>query len=195
MTMPRAGLIGVIVPLVGDAYFAAITAGAAEAAFEHELRLVLEPTPHEHAREVSLPERLMRGTDGALLILPEESGAELERVLATPYPLVVVDPMLALGEAVPCVLAAHRAGAAQAVRHLLGLGHRRLAAIGGPPAWLASEERRAGYRTALADAGIAPDLALEVDADPETPPASCAAALLAAAEPPTAIFAFNDAID
>ena len=38
------------------------------------------PDPHEHDREVSLLERLMHGTtDGALLILPEESPDELAR--------------------------------------------------------------------------------------------------------------------
>ena len=44
------------------------------------MRLVLCPTMHEHEREVTLLERLMHGTtDGAVIILPEESSDELER--------------------------------------------------------------------------------------------------------------------
>src|ERR687887_2827782 len=77
----RTGLIGVLVPLVYPAYFAGILAGAAEALSERNLQIVLSPTGGEHAREVSLLDRLHGLTDGALIILPEESSEELERLL------------------------------------------------------------------------------------------------------------------
>ena len=78
----RSGLVGVLVPLVYPAYFSAILSGAAEALAEQDLRVVLSPTGHEHDREVTLLERLMHGlTDGALIVLPEESSEELERLL------------------------------------------------------------------------------------------------------------------
>jgi LacI family transcriptional regulator len=81
------------------------------------------------------------------------------------------------------------------MRHLLELGHRRIGAITGPPGWVATEARRAGYRAGLAGAGIPFDPALEVASDFERAAgANAAAALLALPEPPTAIFAFNDAI-
>jgi LacI family transcriptional regulator len=192
----RTGLVGVLVPLVYDLYFAGILAGAAEAAYEQELRLVLSPTLHEHTREVTLLDRLMHGvTDGSLIVLPEESSAELQHVLNDGFLVVVVDPLLPLDPHIPSVAAAHRSGADQAMRHLLELGHRRIAAITGPPGWLATEERRHSYRAALASAGIAPEPALEVEADFELGPgAAAAAALLDLPEPPTAIFAFNDTI-
>ena len=70
----RTGLIGVTVPRIHPAYFSVIVAGVAEALYEHDMRIVLCPTLHEHDREVSLLERLMHGTtDGGLLVLPEES--------------------------------------------------------------------------------------------------------------------------
>jgi DNA-binding LacI/PurR family transcriptional regulator len=78
-------------------------------------------------------------------------------------------------------------------RHLLDLGHRRIAAITGPRDWQATEERRRGYHAALASAGILPDSTLEIEADVEIAGAACAAqALLDRPDPPTAIFAFND---
>src|SRR5881275_1425683 len=74
----RGLLIGLTLPLVADAYFGPILSGAAEALYERDLRIVLAATLHEHDREVSLVERLMRGTtDGAILMLPEESKEEL----------------------------------------------------------------------------------------------------------------------
>jgi LacI family transcriptional regulator len=192
----RTGLVGVLVPLIYPAYFSSILAGAAEALSELDLRVVLSPTGHEHEREVSLLERLMHGvTDGALIVMPEESSPELELLVAGGYRFVVVDPIMPLAERIPSVSAAHTSGADQAMRHLLELGHRRIAQITGPRGWLATEDRRRGYQAALASAGILPDPALEVEAIPEIPPGRAAAEqLLDVAEAPTAIFAFNDNI-
>ena len=190
----RTGLVGVLVPLVYPVYFSAILSGAAEALHEQDLRVVLSPTQHEHEREVSLLDRLMHGvTDGALIVLPEESSEELERLLAEGYRFVVVDPMLPLDERIPSVSAAHTSGADQAMRHLLELGHRRIAAITGPRGWVATEDRRRGYHAALAGAGIMPEPALEVESDFEIKGGVEAGGyLLDLPEPPTAIFAFND---
>src|SRR5205807_61675 len=74
----RTGLVGVTLPVLHHSYFSVILAGAGEALYEHDMRMVLCPTHHEHDREVTLLDRLMQGTtDGALLILPEESTEEL----------------------------------------------------------------------------------------------------------------------
>jgi LacI family transcriptional regulator len=191
----RTGLVGILVPLVFPAYFSAILAGAAEALSERDLQIVLSPTGHEHDREVSVLDRLHDMTDGSLIILPEESSEELERLLDGGYRFVVIDPLMPLDERIPSVSASHTSGAGQAMRHLLELGHRRIAQISGPRGWLATEDRRRGYRAALASAGILPDLHFEVEAEPEIGPGREAAArLLDLAEPPTAIFAFNDNI-
>ena len=192
----RTGLIGVLVPLVFPQYFSFILAGAAEALAERDLRVLLSPTGDVHEREVSFLDRLMHGlTDGALIVLPQESSEELERFLDEGYRFVVVDPRLPLHERIPAVSAAHTSGADQAMRHLLELGHRRIAQITGPRGWVATEDRRRGYRAALAAAGILPDPVLEVEAIPELEPGRVAAErLLDLPERPTAIFAFNDNI-
>jgi LacI family transcriptional regulator len=190
----RTGLVGVLVPLVYPAYFSAILAGAAEALHDQDMRLLLSPTQHLHDREVSLLDRLMHGaTDGALIVLPEESTDELVRLLEEGFRFVVVDPRERLHERVPAVSAAHASGAHQAMQHLLELGHRRIAMITGPRGWVATEDRRRGYQAALAAAGIMPDPALEVEADFEIGGGEAAAGhLLGLSDPPTAIFAFND---
>jgi LacI family transcriptional regulator len=190
----KTGLIGATVPMLHHAYFSYILAGAAEGLYEQDMRLVLSPTMHEHHREVSLLERLMHGTtDGALIILPEESSEELELLLNHGYRFVVIDPLLPLNERIPAVSAAHAAGADQAMKHLLSLGHTRIAAITGPRGWKATEDRRRGYYAALAAAGIMPDPELEVESNFEVGGGAVAAEeLLALPEPPTAIFCFND---
>jgi LacI family transcriptional regulator len=182
------------VPLVYPAYFSAILSGVAEALYEQDFRLLLSPTQHQHDREVSLLDRLVDGmADGALIVLPEESSEELEGLLERGYSFVVVDPRMPLGERIPAVSAAHTAGADQAMRHLLQLGHRRIGALTGPRGWVATEDRRRGYHAALAAAGILPDPELEMESNFEIGGGLDAAGrLLDLPDPPTAIFAFND---
>ncbi|MGP0035666.1 MAG: LacI family DNA-binding transcriptional regulator [Solirubrobacteraceae bacterium] len=190
----RTGLVGVTTPVLHHSYFAVILDGAGEALYEQDMRMVLCPTHHEHDREVSLLERLMQGTtDGALLILPEESPDELAALHDHGYRFVIADPLRPLDERVPTVSAAHSSGASEAVEHLLSLGHRRIAAITGPRGWIATEERLRGYRGALAAAGVMPSPELVVESDFRAEGgAQAALSLLDRADPPTAIFAFND---
>jgi LacI family transcriptional regulator, galactose operon repressor len=84
-------------------------------------------------------------------------------------------------------------GASLAVRHLVGLGHRRIAYINGPERWHSAQRRLAGYRDELAAQGLAVDPALIQPGDWEYE-SGCAAAnaLLALEERPTAIFSAND---
>ena len=190
----RTGLVGVTLPRIPPAYFSVITAGVAEALYELDMRIVLAPTLHEHDREVDLLERLMHGTtDGGLLVLPEESGSELRTLMAYGYRFVVVDPRIRIDERGATVSAAHSSGADQATRHLLELGHRRIAAITGPADMMATEERLRGYHAALAAAGVRADPALVIESDWEVGGGRGAgAALFELPDPPTAIFAFND---
>jgi LacI family transcriptional regulator len=188
------GLVGITLPLIHPAYFAELLSGLAEALDEQELRAVICPTGHSHARETSLLDRLAGGqTDGAILVLPEESSGELAALAGQGFPVVVVDPLGEVPDGVPVVSAAHSAGATQATRHLLDLGHHRIGVIAGPRGWMATEERLRGYQAATAHAGILADPALtrhsnfRVDGGLKS-----ALDLLGMADPPTAIFAFND---
>jgi len=190
----RTGFVGVTVPMVAPPYFTLILEGAAEALDELDMRIVLCPTGHQHDREVTLLERLMHGTtDGAILILPEETNDELDVLVNHGYRFVVVDPLMRLDERISGVSSANTAGADQAMRHLLELGHRRIAAITGPRGWFATEERRRGYHAALAAEGIMPEPALEVEGDFQIEGGvNAGEQLLDLPDRPTAIFAFND---
>lgn len=190
----RTGLIGLTVPYMVDNYFAQILTGATEAAYERDARLVVCPTRFEHDREVSLLTRLMHGTtDGALLILPSETPAELTALQRQGYPFVVVDPATPLDDAIPVVAAANWTGGKTATAHLIALGHRRIGVITGRRNEIASRDRLAGYHSALLAVELAADPALLVESDFSIDGGWRAARrLLARHQPPTAIFAFND---
>jgi LacI family transcriptional regulator len=191
-----AGLIRIMVPEVHSNYFAEIVSGASEALYEHGLRVELCPVRHPRAPAASLPDRLADGAaEGAILVLPDRPDAELEALVGRGFPFVIVDPGTEIAEGIPVVCAAHASGATQATVHLLELGHRRIGAIGGPEGRLATHERLRGYHAALAGAGVLPDPALFRYSDFTVEGGRAEADwLLGLPEPPTAIFAFNDAM-
>lgn len=93
----------------------------------------------------------------------------------------------------PHVTASDRAGARDATRYLLGLGHWRIGFVAGHPAHSASNERLTGFREALDAHGISFDPTLVQAGDWSFQSGVVGARrLLALRPPPTAIFASND---
>jgi LacI family transcriptional regulator len=113
-------------------------------------------------------------------------------VLSSKLPIVAIGRTVA-GLESRCVRVGNEEGGYKATRHLLDLGHRRIAHIVGLPWHPDAIARRAGYERALADAGIAPDPGLVVEGDFEEPSGLAATeGLLATRRRFTAIFAAND---
>ena len=101
-----------------------------------------------------------RGTDGALLVLNLPDSSELQRLAAARIPLVVIDPPEEPGPGIRSVGTTNWQGCLTATRHLIELGHRRIAIIGGPEHLWSSRARLAGYRAALEAAGLPAPAAL-----------------------------------
>ena len=79
------------------------------------------------------------------------------------------------------------------VGHLLALGHRRIGLVAGLPESFTGRERLAGYREALAEAGIAADPGLVQFGNFRSAEAVVATErLMALADPPTALVAANN---
>jgi DNA-binding LacI/PurR family transcriptional regulator len=134
-----------------------------------------------------------RGTDGALCVLHLPGSRELHRLAAARIPLVAIDPPTEPGDAVRSVGTTNWLGGMTATRHLIELGHRRIAIIGGPPGLWSSQARLDGWRAALQAAGLSLDETLiRRDYFSVAGGRTQAAALLALPEPPTAIVAGND---
>ncbi|HEX3806434.1 MAG TPA: LacI family DNA-binding transcriptional regulator [Gaiellaceae bacterium] len=190
----RTGLIAVTVPWIAPSYFTLTIAGVTAALDERELRAVLCPTAERRGSELAALGELLHGTaDGAVLILPSASAPSLHDLQEAGHRFVIVDPVERVGRDIAAVSSAHAAGADEAVRHLLELGHRRIAAITGLPVRVATVQRLRGYRAALASAGLLADDELIVESDfMITGGRTAATRLLDLPEPPTAIFAFND---
>jgi DNA-binding LacI/PurR family transcriptional regulator len=128
-----------------------------------------------------------------VLSVAQLTAAERAELTAKGIPFVVFDPTTELPDGVPFVGATNWSGGRAATRHLVELGHRRIAVISGPEHVLCFCARLDGYRSALAAAGVPVDPQLIAYAEPGRDE-GCAAArtLLALPQRPTAIFAAND---
>ena len=192
---PARGGVYVRCPYVLTDYFGIIVTSVAESLELHGRQLVLDAGESGQRRAVvaELPER--PGVSGALFILPRESDAELVELRARGFPFVVIDPRTPLPQRIAAVSAAHFSGARSVTTHLVRRGHRRIGVISGPADWSASDERLAGHRAALAEAGVlgVPELLVHTEATTECG-YRAAATLLDLPERPTALVGFNDKI-
>jgi LacI family transcriptional regulator len=128
---------------------------------------------------------LDRRVDGLIIVPTGDDYSYLLRDVAAGIGLVFVDRP-PLGIDADCVLSEDRDGAERAVTHLIGHGHRRIAFIGYSPVRHTAIERLAGYRAALARAGIDDELVRCCDHAEEAQ--ALTAELLTGPEPPTALF-------
>ncbi|GAA4732366.1 LacI family DNA-binding transcriptional regulator [Isoptericola chiayiensis] len=127
--------------------------------------------------------------DAAIVVTPTMVMSE-----ANGIPVVAVDPHTG-PEGTHTVDSDNVTGAREAVEHLLGLGHRRIAHLGGRSDLQSARLRELGYREALEAAGIAvdPDLVRVGGYRPDTADTPARELLTASgAERPTAVFAAND---
>lgn len=140
-----------------------------------------------------LDDVLARPPLGVILVLSGLDVAQRRQLAARSIPVVVVDTAGEPPTDVPTVGSANWNGGLAATRHLLGLGHRRIAVIAGPADVMCSRARVDGYRSALEEAGVPADPMLVRYGDFFVGGGyTHGAALLDLPEPPTAIFAGSD---
>jgi LacI family transcriptional regulator len=107
-------------------------------------------------------------------------------------PTVIVDRDIAL-EGVDVVLVDNVAGGAEATRHLIELGHTRIACLTGPSLLTPSAGRVLGYYQAMAQAGLPVNAEYVIEGDFLFQSGETALQkLMALPEPPSALFACND---
>lgn len=132
--------------------------------------------------------------DGLVFVLPRMSDDYLKTLEQSDSPIVLIN-YCRKETSLPVVRGDNVNGARDGVAHLIELGHRRIGFVRGTAYTGQSAERERGYRAALEAAGIDVDETLIAQGDFNEPSGVVAGrALLELAEPPTAIFAANDAM-
>ncbi|WP_265522159.1 LacI family DNA-binding transcriptional regulator [Oerskovia flava] len=197
----RTSVAGLIVYEIGDPYFAEIASGVVRVAGEHGWSVQISHTERDPAAEVAQIRLLRAHRVGAIVVagsgyvepsMEEEAGRELAAFQESGGRVVVVGRHHLRCDA---VLTDNEAAGESLTRHLLELGHRRLAVAAGPAHLTTIVDRLAGIRTAAAGHGLDPD-GLPVVHAPFTREGGRDAARRLLDEHPgtTAILALNDAM-
>jgi DNA-binding LacI/PurR family transcriptional regulator len=159
---PRRGrLLEVVAHAAYTAWAQEFLHGVGLACAQNRLGLVLSELAEEHtpSREW-MDDMIARRPIGVLFLHSTVSAEQRHHLTSRSIPFVVVDTDGQPLPGVPTVGSNNWAGGLAATRHLIGLGHRRIAVISGPSGVLCSRARVDGYRSALEEAGAQLDHAL-----------------------------------
>jgi LacI family transcriptional regulator len=196
LKMKRTNTIGMVIPDITNPYFPEVVKGVDSAARAAGFSLLLFETGEDPSFEWEqlLTLRALR-CDGCLLIpapRAPDDGDRTKRLGDYPLPLVFVDRSLGIEDS-DNVVTDNRRAAGEAVRHLLKLGHTRIALLDTTLEASTHRERVEGYRQVLAEAGVQPDPKYILRA-PSTVADGFAAAvkLLETSPPPTALFCISN---
>ena len=177
--------------LRADPFFPSFIAGLESELSRAGYALLLQVVP-EHESEHETYRRLAREgrVDGVFVTDLYVDDPRPALLAELGLPSVIVGP--ALGEAFwPAVGVDDAPGITDAVEHLIGLGHTRIAHVAGPTAMVHGESRRRAWSTALEAAGLPEGPCVETDFSAEAG-AAATRELLDLERPPTAIVYAND---
>jgi LacI family transcriptional regulator len=191
----RTHTLGVLLPDLHGEFFSELIRGIDQRA-RHDGFHVLLSSFHSDPREMEGALRAMRGrVDGLLLMAPDVTTRASLTDLSADRVIVLLNPP-ARDEAPHDAVCVDNVGGARAMtKHLLSLGHRRIAIITGNKGNHDAQDRLRGYRAAMRAAKITRDPDLEVAGDfTEASGYAAAQVLLSGRSRPDAIFATNDAM-
>lgn len=190
----RAALIELVFPELETAWAMEIIRGVENIARSNGLSVVLTESGDRHSPGNDWVDGVLRRRPvGVVLVfsdLAEEAKAKLK---SRAIPFVIIDPAGDPAADVPSVGSANWTGGLMATRHLIELGHKRIAAITGRDDMMCSFARVDGYRSAMSSAGLTVDETLVRFGDFRVDGGrAIALELLSRPDRPTAIFAGSD---
>jgi LacI family transcriptional regulator len=190
----KAGLVDLVFPGLGSEWALEIIEGVERVAQDAGYGTVVSSLSLDGSRiRPWLANLAERKSDGLLMAVYQLDAKQIQRVKSLGIPVVLIDPVGQPGPDLMTVGAANWEGGYSATEHLLQLGHKRIAMIGGREDLQCSSAREDGYISALRRAGIAADPAMMVPGDFSIEAGEAATRkLLDLPERPTAIFTGND---
>ena len=188
----RSGLIALVVPEISSPYFGELAGLLAAEAEARSWMLLVQQSEGDPERERRLLDGPQGQTVDGLIMSPWAlAPAELDRRPGS-VPLVLLGEQDSAG-LIDHVAVDNVAAAREVTRHLIGLGRRRIAAVGAQPHLHngTAVQRLAGYRQALAEAGL-PAREVPVERLHRADGAAALRALLGSGAEVDAVFCFSD---
>jgi LacI family transcriptional regulator len=184
-----------------NAYHTEVLQGVVEAATDAAVAVVVSvrprgprsPGPGADRPAAWVRELAAAGRQGVIVVTSEVAAADLRALTRARTPVVVIDPLDLPSTRVTSVGSTNFAGGLAATQHLLDLGHRQVAYLGGPATVACNQARMHGYRGAMEAAGApVPDGYVRTGRFSYEHGIAGGAALLDLPRPPTAVFAGSD---
>ena len=185
--------LGLIIPDIVNSYFADLTKGVEDTAFDRDYTVSFCHTAYSLDRELRYVDHLYsERTAGVIWVPATGDPSPALRLREYEIPLVILDRNIHNLKA-PSVVGDNFSGGYMATEHLISLGHRRIGCIARPVRLSHSQERVKGYTKALEDHGLPLDEKLIAPGGYRFENGSQAIdRLLSLEDPPTAVFAYND---
>lgn len=158
----KARILGVLVPDISNPFCAELVLGLEKAARAAGYSLLLCSTDQDAADfRVQIDSLMARRVDGLVVVAgvfdsPRTAHVLRQAVARSRLPMLLFDHS-PLELRCDVLQAHHRNAGRDATRHLLALGHRRIACLSGPAGLTISQERVAGWRDALREVGVQPE--------------------------------------
>ena len=186
----RARMVGIIVPDISDAFFAACAHTIQQIARTHQCMTLVVSSERDADLELQEAELMGNRKVSGLLIATSilKANKRFRDLQESGIAIVAFDRPL-VGINTDAVLVENRQGAEMAVRHLIEHGHHKIACVGYDRTFYTVRERIEGYTSAMEAAGLTPNILPEM---PEFEDIQKWAATLAKTKGrPTAIFSLN----
>jgi len=194
----RTNTVGFIVPAteryLSDPYFLELLAGIGDGAASCDFDLLVSTCKPMDPRERVAYERMVKGrrVDGIVVARTRRDDERIAYLLSERFPLIAFG-RTASDQDFPYLDVDGEEGVYEAVKYLVGLGHRRIGFIAPPTYLMFAEHRLAGYKRALQDSGLEFDPALVVEGNlTQSRGYQKMEQLLDLEEPPTAVVTGND---
>ena len=153
LKMQHTRTIGVVIPDVTNLFFAEVVRSVEDTARGHGYSIILCDSNEDPAQEATNLDTLYAWRVDGVLLAPADGQVSQDRLTRRRFPIVFVDRVVP-GFLGPAVITDNFSGAYQASRHLISLGHKRIATIVGRLEFSNGIDRLEGFRKALQEAGL-----------------------------------------
>ena len=187
--------VGVVVTTIADPFIAAVVQGIEATAQDHGYTVILCNSGAVPEREIAAVETLRsKRVDGVIVTSSRIGALYLEHLERIGVPIVLINNHNEeSGRYTFTVTVDNQHGGRLATKHLIDLGHRRIAYVTAPADHSSDMDRMTGYQQALSEAELEPDPALIIPGNGRADGGERALETLRSLDaPPAAIFCYND---
>jgi LacI family transcriptional regulator len=192
----RSSIVGMVINDLSNPFFAELAIGIERALQNSGYVAFIANTAESVVRQAEVVRSMREHGAAGIILCPalDTDAREIESLASRGVPLILAIRRIA-GARTSLVASDNVAGAARAARHLITLGHRHIAYLGGAERMVVRQDRVAGFTQAIEEAGLAIAPGLTVESMPTKEGGfEAMSRLLTLRERPTAAVCFNDVV-